>query len=185
MIDASAGEPVLLVTDHYRVLDAAALAASLAASADGAFRSLAAINPGQRPDRIEVFYRTQRHADEGRAWFDTLVGAAVRHLSREITDPQGALRAGKPGTARAEAPPALAPGPLADAIEQALRRSYAGWADEPMPALAGKTPRQAIASAAGLERVKGLLRSYEQGEAEMARQDGRGAPFRSSSCVMP
>lgn len=59
------------------------------------------------------------------------------------------------------------------------RRWPPAWPPAPMwpamPALAGKTPRQAIASAAGLERVKGLLRSYEQGEAEMARQDGRRA----------
>jgi hypothetical protein len=192
MIDASSGEPILLVTDHYRVLDPAALATSLAARADvagdvragwrrelagddGAFRSLAAINPGKQPDRIEVFYRTQRHADEGRVWFDTLAGAAVRHLTREITDPQGALRATSPGTPAGKVPPSLPPGPLADAIEQALRRSYARWADEPMPALAGNTPRQAIGSAAGLERVKGLLRSYESGEADMAARDSRRA----------
>ena len=35
------------------------------------------------------------------------------------------------------------------------------------------TPRQAIASAAGLERVKGLLRSYQDGEAQQAAQQGR------------
>jgi hypothetical protein len=52
-------------------------------------------------------------------------------------------------------------------------RSYANWADEPIPALGGKTPRQAIESPGGLERVKGLLRSYEDGEAEMARSQGR------------
>ena len=202
MIDSSTGEPILLVTDHYRVLDAAALAASLAGCADvvgdaftgwrrelegddGAFRSLAAINPGKQADRIEIFYRTQRHADAGRAWFDTLAGAAVRHLRRETTDPQVALRSTRPGTPAslsavtrsgtppAKAPPMLSPGQLADAIEQALRRSHARWADEPMPALAGKTPRQAIGQAAGLERVKGLLRSYEQGETAMARKDGR------------
>ena len=190
MIDASTGEPILLVTDHYRVLDAAALAASLAAhadvagdaqigwrreaaGADGAFRSLAAINPGKQPDRIEIFYRTQRHADEGRAWFDTLAGAAARHLSRDVTDPQGALRTAKRGMPLAKAPPALPPGQLADGIEQVLRRRYARWADEPLPSLNGKTPRQAIATAAGLERVKGLLRSYEHGEAEMAARDGR------------
>ena len=198
MIDSSTGEPILLVTDHYRVLDAAALAASLAGCSDvagdaasgwrrelegddGAFRSLAAINPGKRPDRIEIFYRTQRHADEGRAWFDALAGAAVRHTSRKITDPQGVLpsiQPGRPagtrsGRSTTKAPPMLSPDQLADAIEQALHRSYARWADEPVPALAGKTPRQAIGHAAGLERVKGLLRSYEQGEIEMARQDGR------------
>lgn len=50
---------------------------------------------------------------------------------------------------------------------------YANWADEPIPALDGRTPRQAIATAAGIERVKGLLRSYEDGEARSALQQGR------------
>jgi len=190
MVDASTGESILLVTDHYRVLDAAALASALAACADvkgepragwrreleggdGVLRSLAAINPGRQPDRIEIFYRTQRHADEGRAWFDRIAGAAVRHLTREISDPQGLMRSAAPKPNQATASPSLAPEALANAIEQALRRSYARWADEPMPLLDGKTPRQAITSAAGLERVKGLLRSYERGEADMAARDGR------------
>jgi hypothetical protein len=104
--DASTGDPLLLVTDHYRVLDAMALAASLAsqpdvsgdvqqgwnrmiAGADRAQRSLSTINPGRSTDRVELFHRTQRLADEGRAWFEGVAGAAVQHLTREITDPAG------------------------------------------------------------------------------------------------
>ncbi len=49
----------------------------------------------------------------------------------------------------------LPPEALADAIEQVLLRSYAHWADEPIPALGGKTPREAIGTPAGMERVKG------------------------------
>jgi hypothetical protein len=62
---------------------------------------------------------------------------------------------------------------MAEAIEKMLLRSYANWADEPIPALGGKTPRQAIEAPSGLERVKGLLRSYENDEAEMASSQGR------------
>jgi hypothetical protein len=116
---ASTGEPILLVIDHHRVHDAAALAESLAAQADvdgnpeqgwnrmtqgadGAQRSLTSINPGREGGRIELFHRTQRLADEGRAWFETLAGAAVQHLTREITDPAGHLsRTGSPDGARA------------------------------------------------------------------------------------
>ena len=54
-----------------------------------------------------------------------------------------------------------------------IKRSYAHWADEPIPALNGQTPRQAMQTPAGLERVKGLLRSYEDGEVRMAAQQGR------------
>ena len=191
MRDAASGEPILLVTDHYRVLDRAALAAALSAQPDvsgnteegwhrdsdaggGMMRSLAAINPGNAADRIEVFYRTQRLADEGRAWFDALAGTAVRHLTREVTDPRStAARSGAGDTASPA--PALEPDAMAEMMEQFLHQNYARWADEPIPMLADQTPRQAIATPAGLERVKGLLREYEAGEAEMARRDGRRA----------
>lgn len=191
MVDAVSGDPLLLVTDHYRVLDADALARALAACGDvvsegvgewrrerefddGLTRSLAAINRGKQADRIEVFYRTQRLADEGRVWFEGIAGGAVRHLTREIVDPRGALRHAGPGApASGSGSGGLPPEALADAIEQVLLRSYANWADEPIPALGGKTPREAIGSPAGLERVKGLLRSYEDGEEDMARKQGR------------
>lgn len=62
---------------------------------------------------------------------------------------------------------------LAQAIEGAIHRSYANWANEPIPALGNKTPRQAMQTAAGLERVKGLIRSYETSEEQQAAQQGR------------
>ncbi|MCC6813693.1 MAG: DUF2384 domain-containing protein [Rubrivivax sp.] len=194
--DASTGDPLLLVTDHYRVLDAAALAASLASQPDvsgdaqqgwhrliegddGARRSLSTINPGRSTDRIELFHRTQRLADVGRAWFEGVAGAAVQHLTREITDPAGHLaQAGGSDTGRtprssAASTPDLPPEVIAQAIEQVLHRHYANWADESIPALDGRTPRQAITTPAGLERVKGLLREYEQGERQQSAAQGR------------
>lgn len=196
--DASTGEPILLVTDHYRLYDAAALAESLAAQADvdgnpeqgwnrmtrgadGAQRSLTSINPGREAGRIEVFHRTQRLADEGRAWFETLAGAAVQHLTREITDPAGHLaRAGSSDAARAPKAAAvsaqgLPPEVMAQATEQVLHRHYANWADETIPALGGLTPRHAITTPSGLERVKGLLREYENGEQRQSAAQGRPA----------
>lgn len=196
--DASTGDPLLLVTDHYRVLDAAALAASLAsqpdvsgdaqqgwsrmmAGADGVQRSLSTINPGRSTDRVELFHRTQRLADEGCAWFEGVAGAAVQHLTREITDPAGHLaRAGGGDTGRmprssSTITPDLPPEVIAQAIEQVLHRHYANWADETIPALGGRTPRQAITTPAGLERVKGLLREYEEGERQQSAAQGRPA----------
>ncbi|MDZ7855840.1 hypothetical protein [Sphaerotilus sp.] len=190
--DAGTGEPMLLVTDHYRVLDAAALAAALAKEADvsgdaehgwvrgtdiggGAMRSLAAINPGQAADRISVFYRTQGLADSGRAWFERVTAGAVRHLTREIVDPTSVIGRPDPGLGAGSAAPDLPPEVLAQAIEQVMHRHYAHWCDEPIPALADQTPRQAIATPSGLERVKGLLREYEAGEAHQAAAQGRRA----------
>ena len=200
--DASTGDPLLLVTDHYRVLDAAALAASLASQpdvgadaqqgwhrmtlgADGAQRSLSTINPGRSTDRVELFHHTQRLADVGRAWFEGVAGAAVQHLTREITDPAGHLaragggeggnNMGRTPRSSAASTPELPPEVVAQAIEQALHRHYANWADETIPALDGRTPRQAITTPAGLERVKGLLREYEDGERQQSAAQGRPA----------
>lgn len=197
IIDASTGEPMLLVTDHYQVLDAAALAQVLAeqpdvegdattgwtrfqlldSDLDGARRSLLAINPGRGADRIELFARTQSLADGGRDWFDKLAGASVRHVTRELTDPRSsAARAGvgdEPSSFAAL--PDIAPEDMTRLVEQVMRRNYAKWADEPVPLLGNLTPRQAIATPGGLERVRGLLREYEAGEARMAAGDGRAA----------
>lgn len=196
--DAATGDPMLLVTDHYRVHDAVALAAALAAQpdvsgdarqgwhretrgGDAQLRSLVAINPGREADRIEVFCRTKRLADEGRAWFEALAGSAVRHLTREITDPAGSLaRADGAGdvdapTSAASPTSALPPEVLAQALEHVIRRHYARWCDEAIPALGGLTPRQAIVTPAGLERVKGLLREYEDGEQRQSAAQGRPA----------
>lgn len=56
-----------------------------------------------------------------------------------------------------------------------LHRQYMKGADETIPALDGRTPRQAITTPAGLERVKGLLREYEEGEGQQSAAQGRPA----------
>jgi hypothetical protein len=58
-------------------------------------------------------------------------------------------------------------------VEATWRRHHANWVDGPVPALEHNSPRQAMQTPAGLERVKGLIRSDEVGE-----EDGgeKGAP---------
>lgn len=192
MVDAFTGEPLLLITDHYRVNDWSALMAALSTQpdvdgdrelgwsrlidcTDGQRRVAASINPGKSADRLSLFYKTQGYADQGRPWFEALGGTAVQFVSRELADPKGVLSnrlAGHQRTAKA-AGPTLPPEVMAEAIEQAIHRMYANWADEPIPALDGKTPRQAIETPAGLERVKGLLRGYEASEQQQAQEQGR------------
>jgi hypothetical protein len=188
------GEPLLFTTDHYEVQAWPALAAALAAQPDvqcdcdggwsrlidcedGQARALATITaqPGGR--RVSLLYKTAGLAEQGRPWFETLAGDSVKFLLREVSDPKGLLSHADPSKSAAtqgpRLPEGLDPEALAGAIEGVLQRSYAHWADESIPALNGQTPRQAIASAAGLERVKGLLRSYQDGEAQQAAQQGR------------
>jgi hypothetical protein len=194
IVDAGTGEGLQLTTDHYEVRDWLALESALSAQPDveGAaaqgwvrlaggdeapHRPLAGINPLADRRKVSVFYRTAGLAEQGRAWFERLAGDAVKFLAREIVDPKGALsraQSGAPPPVRRNAlPEGISPQDLAQVLAEAIGRSYANWPDEPIPALNGKTPRQAIKTTAGLERVKGLLRSYEDGEERMAAQQGR------------
>lgn len=194
LMDTSTGAPILLVTDHYRVRDWDALAQALANKkdvdgdrasgwsrlrkcSDGLTRAISSINIGEGPDRIELFHKTQGEADKGRKWFEKLAGNSVEFAGRVVSDPKGMMKNMPAGKARKSSPTGeeLPPDVAAGLIEQTIHRMYANWADEPLAALGGKTPRQSIATPAGLERVKGLLKSYEASERERAIEQGRRA----------
>lgn len=193
IVDRSTGEPILLITDYYRVEDWTALEQALSGETDvggsrsegwdclfegddGLQRSRLSIDSGRRPDQIKVSYRTQQYADEGRPWFEAVAGTAVVFRSREIADPKGMLSQAKPGEDRKTAVgDEMSPEAIGEAIEQYVRQLYADWADQPLPVLDGKTPREAIHTADGLEQVKFLLHTYEHGEAQQAKAQKRPA----------
>jgi SEC-C motif/Protein of unknown function (DUF2384) len=195
-VHAASGEPLLFTTDHFEVLDWPALETALAAQPDvsgqrepgwdrlvegddGLQRSRVTVEPGPGARRVKLLTQTAGLAEQARPWFEALAGGAVTFVLREVSDPKGMLSRADPSKSIGRAAPALPEGVdpqmLADAIAGVIKRSYAQWADEPIPALGGRTPRQAIGSATGLERVKGLLRSYEEGEVDQAAMQGRSA----------
>ncbi len=192
MLDSETQEPLLLVTDHYHVADWDLLDKRLAVQPDvdgnrnngwvrfeeaaGEFcRSRAALNV-KPPDSLEVFCRTRTLAEESRAWLEKLAGDAIVFRARAVTDPtspkalEEACRAPKP------AQPDVPPEELARALRNFLRKHYANWADEPIPALGNKTPRQAMKTARGRKAVIELLKDYEHQEACKVRNEG-GEPF--------
>ena len=196
VIDHYSGDPLLFTTDHYAVQDWDALAAALAAQPDvqgdrqagwdrlfdcddGQTRSQASINIETGGQRIGVFYRTATLAEQGRDWFDALAGKSVKFQLREVSDPKGVMSRAQVQAPHAQVksgsvmPAGIDAETMAEALETFIKRHYANWADEPIPALQGLTPRQAMQSVAGMERVKGLLRSYEDGEARQASEQGR------------
>jgi hypothetical protein len=70
-------------------------------------------------------------------------------------------------------PPGLTPEIATTIIEERIRQYYANWADEPLPVLGDRTPRETIQTPEGLEQVKFLLRTYEHGEAQQAKAQHR------------
>ncbi|MDO8940217.1 MAG: SEC-C metal-binding domain-containing protein [Methylicorpusculum sp.] len=191
LVDHVTGEPLLFVTDHYRVQDWDALDLALSAEADiegnrdegwslifegddGLTRRNLSIEVGKRQDRLKVFYRTQKYADEGRSWFEALAGSAIVFVSREISDPKGMLANLPPNEIKNTSEPApLPPEFMTELIEKRIQQLYANWADESLPVLDDRTPREAIQTQEGLEQVKFLLHTYEHGEAQQAKAQHR------------
>ncbi len=192
LTDAYSNEPLLFVTDRYRVRDWNKVTAVLALQPDvdgdpergwerridcddGQIRSAVSITRTRDEEHLTVFYRTQRHADEGRPWLEAIMADAVEFRIRDLQDPVGALGHvgddASPTSKAADVSPALA----TSAIRQALLRIYADWADEPLPILNERSPREAIVTPAGLERVKGLLRTYQRDENRQAELQQREA----------
>jgi hypothetical protein len=125
---------------------------------DGQIRARVHINPGKKVDQIELFYRTQRYADEGRVWFDALVGASVTFVKRKVQESadvmaeaqkRGSQASSKNGKRSSASAPKLDAVTMTQLMSEAIHHSYAHWADEPIPALDHKTPRQAIKTSAG------------------------------------
>jgi hypothetical protein len=191
-VDTQTGEPILLVSDHYLVKDWDSLTDAISGKKDvegdatsgwtrlkeckdGLMRPLTTVNISAGKDKLEVFHNTQKKADTGRKWFEKLAGNSVEFTAREVSDPKGMMNNMPSSKAPTSIPsqPELPPDVLADVIEQAIHRMYANWSDEAIPALDGKSPKQAMATPAGMERVKGLIRSYEAGELKQAEEQQR------------
>ncbi|HYQ92313.1 MAG TPA: SEC-C metal-binding domain-containing protein [Candidatus Competibacteraceae bacterium] len=143
LVDQVTGEPILLITDHYRVHDWAALEQAMASAADiegnremgwsrlfegkdGLQRRSLSIEMGLPLDRIKVFYRTQGFADQGRPWFEGVTGQAVTFISREIVDPAGRLAKGRPEEVPKPSPSVpMSPEVITEVIGNRIRQLYA------------------------------------------------------------
>jgi hypothetical protein len=180
------GHPLLLTTDHFDVgpVDRAAVEAALAGLEDAespepdddppAFHFLRSGNPINRgmentvigrawlgDGRLHVETNSRERADALRARIEAACGERIRHRAREHTDPLSA----KAPRGRPVPPP---PPEAQQFLLELRRRHYEGWADEPIPALGGRTPREAARSTAGREAVDTLLKEMENHEQRAA-----------------
>jgi hypothetical protein len=103
-------------------------------------------------------------ADALRKQIEKTVGPLIRHHAREHSDPIAELE--DPDTRpRTDKRDALPPSVADRLIQEAKAKHYAEWADHPLPALNGKTPRAAVRTKAGREQVDLLIKSFENTEA--------------------
>ena len=193
LTDASTGKPIALTTVDYRLEDWDRLVEALSGEpgveldaeagtfewvvddADGIRRTKWMVRRST-DDRVHLDARTAALADEGEKRLLELAGNAVTRLSRETVDPRRLWNERHRKTQHlAEGDPleGISAEERTGLIGQIYRQIHARWADEPIPLLKDRTPRDAIRDEAGLEDVVELLRSYEIGERERAEREGR------------
>ena len=177
------GEPLILTTDHFDIVPAARgdVAARIATldgvlppdpgDSDPYYHFLRDPTPGGPPargttllgnlrvsrDRIRIETNSIVRADALRRRVEEACGDLVRHRTREHVDPLSEPRRRELAERPQETPP-----PEAQQLVLEFKRShYATWLDEALPALGGKSPREAARSRAGRGAVDALLRDME------------------------
>lgn len=120
--------------------------------------------------RLVLECNSRQRLARGRDLLENLAGAAVLHRGDEFTGFEKAMRQVKrSGSAPAnKVPPEIE----REIVQKAMAAHYRTWPDTPLPALGGKTPRQAVATPEGREQVIDLLKLIENGEARN-RREGR------------
>ena len=188
------GDPFLLTTDHFDLAPGAraAVEARLAALPD-----VTPPTPGE-DEPVYVFLRagnrmhrswqntivgqvrlsdrglraettSRERADALRERLETACGDGLRHRAREHADPLSERAA--------RALPSTVPERAVPEAEQLLlefkQQHYAHWLDEPIPALHGKTPRQAAQTSQGRAAVDLLLKDMENREDRLPSASAR------------
>jgi hypothetical protein len=118
---------------------------------------------------LQLETNSQARADTLRARVEAACGGLISHRVREHADPVSAKAA--------PAEPFAAAEPASPEAKQLIlkfkRRHYADWPDQSLPALGGKTPREAIRTAQGRRATDVLLKQMEH----LEQSAGQGTAF--------
>ncbi|RLB46939.1 MAG: hypothetical protein DRJ42_26550 [Deltaproteobacteria bacterium] len=114
--------------------------------------------------RLEVETNSIERADHARAAVEGALGRLVAFVARSHEDPTStAAGLGVPaGLPEGALPPSLEdPELMLDAPRTMKAQHYARWPDDPLPALGGRTAREAVRTKDGRKKVDVLLREME------------------------
>jgi hypothetical protein len=122
--------------------------------------------------KLTLEANSRQRLERGKRLLTGLAGEALKHLRDEFTTQKDIKRRVNedpfsPKPASREIPKEVSD----EIITEAMNRHYSGWPDVELPALNGKTPRQAVKTAKGREQVVTLLKDFENGE-ERKKRDG-------------
>jgi len=179
------GDPLMLTTDHFGLeADVRADVVERLCALEGADRedaedgavavvlsrpSTGARAPGERlmvariavgPKWLKIETNSTKRADDARARVEEACGSRLRFRAREHSDPATLVRQGDEPRVTPE-PAGIPPEERERILAEFQARYYAGWLDDHIPALGGKTPREVAASAAGRRKLEALLKEFE------------------------
>ncbi len=182
------GDALVMAKAVYAIKDAGALRQAMEGSeafgeeADGVFNWLERQEgSGERSrvlgqirlksDRLTLECMSRERLERGRALLERLAGGSVRHLGDELTDWRRAMEE-PPSPDERGASKAVPPEVEKELVEEFYDQHYSRWPDTPLPALGGRTPREAVRTPEGRAEVVELLKTFEN-DAERQRREGR------------
>jgi SEC-C motif len=186
------GDPMLLTTVHFDVLDEGALATALDGdpelSRDDDAKVWSWVGKGRERDeivsraflriaggRLEIQTNSRERGDAARSRVGQIAGASVKYRVTEHQDlEQAALALEREGGPRPATLPEELREPAREAVADMLQQHYEKWLDEPVPALDGSTPRAAADTEALRPRLAAMIEDLE-GMYERALAEGAGA----------
>jgi hypothetical protein len=125
-----------------------------------------------RDGKLRLECNSRKRLAIGRQLVEKYGYGVIEHLGDSFQSLEALKRealAEKPRAKGAYAP--LPPEVEREVISKVKAEHYARWVDEPLPALEGRTPRQAARSEVGRRQLEDLLRTMENAE-ERSRQQG-------------
>ena len=135
-------------------------------------------------ERLFLETQSEPRLERFRALVEEAAASSLAHMADTVQDPWAALEEARPNLGEAretggESEALIRPGEgiLPPDVEAQLERElydehYRAWLDESIPALGGETPREAVLTKRGRERVADLLRDIEN-MSERDRLEGR------------
>jgi hypothetical protein len=121
-------------------------------------------------DRLLLEVTSRARAERGRRLLGEAAAGALRHRSSRYESVREAIE--RRAAAKADespADPGVDPEEAAALVLEYKQRHYRTWPDQPLPALDGRTPRQAARSRTLRPRLMDLLKEMENSEARAAR----------------
>jgi hypothetical protein len=115
--------------------------------------------------RLHLETNSLKRADALRERLESAFGGHLEHRERVHLDLSSAVAGA--GARSPGRPPEFTTPELAALTRDLKQQHYADWIDQPLPALKGQTPREAVRTAAGREDVEILIKEMENMEARL------------------